>query len=188
MRKALDFERIISAAAELIEEKGFDKVTLSNIAERLGVKPPSLYNHLNGLSDVSDGLSRLGIYKMDEVIRNAAVGKNKDEALMAMALAFRQFALQNPELYKAILKYPRYTDGEIHETGQGIARVIYQVLREYHLSEEQLIHYSRAFRSALHGFVSLEEANFFTKNIDLNESYRFLVVTLITSLQKAAGK
>jgi hypothetical protein len=42
---------------------------------------------------------------------------------------------------------------------------------------------SRALRSALHGFASLEAAGGFGLPRDVNRSYRFLVDTLITGLQ-----
>lgn len=92
MKRTLDFEKIIAAAADLVAEKGYDKVTLNDIAERVGVKPPSLYNHLKSFDEVSEGLAKLALQKIDDVMRNAAVGKSRDEAVLQMALAYRQFA------------------------------------------------------------------------------------------------
>jgi hypothetical protein len=48
-------------------------------------------------------------------------------------------------------------------------------MQSYHYSEEDTVHFVRGFRSALHGFVSLEEAGFFKSAVDADESYRRLV-------------
>ncbi|WP_443660567.1 TetR/AcrR family transcriptional regulator [Clostridium algidicarnis] len=184
----LDMDMILNTTAKLVEEKGIDNVTLNNIAENLGVKSPSLYNHINGLADLSIGLAKLAIEKLDDVVRNAAVGKSKKEALIEMANAYRKFSKDSPELYKAILKLPIYNEYEIKEKGHAVIRIIYQVLEAYNLSEEDTIHFSRGFRSALHGFVSLEEAGFFSAGVDVDESYNRLVHCFVSILNQKEAK
>ena len=51
-KKGLDSQTILNAAAELAEEKGLENISLLQVAEKLGVKPPSLYNHLRSLLSV----------------------------------------------------------------------------------------------------------------------------------------
>jgi AcrR family transcriptional regulator len=51
-RVGLDSAAVVSAAAELIERRGFEALTLSALASELGVKPPSLYAHVGGLDDL----------------------------------------------------------------------------------------------------------------------------------------
>ena len=45
-RKGLSREAIIDTAAALAEQKGAENLTLRELAETLGVKTASLYNHL----------------------------------------------------------------------------------------------------------------------------------------------
>jgi AcrR family transcriptional regulator len=182
-KRGLDTQTILSAAAELAEEKGLENVTLLQVAEKLGVKSPSLYNHLSGLKELSLGIAKLAIGKLEEAIRNAAVGRSKGDALMAISIAYRKYAIENPELYKAILRFPDYNDSGIQEAGHAVVRILYQVMEPYHLSKEDTIHSVRGFRSALHGFVSLEEAGFFQNTqADVNKSYELLISRLISSL------
>jgi AcrR family transcriptional regulator len=184
-KKGLDSRIIFETAAELAEKIGLDKVTLFLVAERLGVKSSSLYNHLDGLQDLSSGIARLGISRLDDAVRNAAIGRSKEEALKAMASAYRNYAKSNPELYKAILRYPIFTDQTIHEAGQNVVRILYQVMEPYHYTEEEIIHFVRGFRSALHGFVSLEEAGFFqSTEANVDESYDRMVSLWISGLIK----
>jgi AcrR family transcriptional regulator len=173
---------ILNVAVLLAEEVGLENVTLSLLAEKLEVKSPSLYNHLEGLKELQAGMAALSIRRLETAVRDAAVGKSKAEALMGIALAYRKFATENPELYKTILKYPVIEDDEVREAGLSIVRVINQVMEPYHYQEEDIIHFVRGFRSAVHGFVSLEEAGFFQATFDADESYRRLVASLISTL------
>lgn len=182
-KRGLDTQTILNAAADLAEEKGLENVSLLQVAEKLGVKSPSLYNHLSGLQELSLGIARLALARLGETICNAAVGRSKDDALMEIARAYRRFAKENPELYKAILRFPAYEDSNIQEAGHAIVRILYQVMEPYHFSKEGTIHFVRGFRSALHGFVSLEEAGFFQDaEADADESFERLISRLISTL------
>jgi AcrR family transcriptional regulator len=182
-KKGLDTQMILNAAAELAEEKGLENVSFLQVAEKLGVKSPSLYNHFTGVKELSLNIAKLAISKLENTIRNAAVGRSKEDAFMAIALAYREFAKENPELYKAILRFPDYSDSSVQEAGHAVVRILYQVMEPYHYSKEETIHFIRGFRSALHGFVSLEEAGFFQgTEADVDESYERLVLRLIMTL------
>lgn len=182
-KRGLDLQTILNAAAELAEEKGLENVSLLQVAEKLGVKSPSLYNHLSGLQELSLGIAKLAISRLEVAIRNAAVGRSKENALMSIACAYRKFAKENPELYKAILRFPNYNDNSIQEEGHASVRILYQVMEPYHYNKKETIHFVRGFRSALHGFVSLEEAGFFkSAEADVDESYSRLVSRLISTL------
>ena len=49
-------ERILYAALDLISEKGYDGVGVDLIAERAGLKGPSLYRHYKGKEDIFHSL------------------------------------------------------------------------------------------------------------------------------------
>lgn len=91
-KRELDTQVILASAAELAEEKGLENVSLVQIAEKLGIKPPSLYNHVNGMQELTEGIAKLAVGRLEKVVRNAAVGLSKDDALTAVALAYRRFA------------------------------------------------------------------------------------------------
>ncbi|CAB1250105.1 TetR/AcrR family transcriptional regulator [Clostridium sp. MT-14] len=182
-KRRLNTETILNTAAELVEENGLENVSLLQVAEKLGVKSPSLYNHFSGFKELSLGIARLAISRLGDTIRSAAVGRSKGDALMTIALAYRKFARENPELYKAILRFPAYNDRSIQEAGHAVVHILYQVMESYHYSKEKTIHFVRGFRSALHGFVSLEEVGFFqSTEADVDKSFEQLVSCLISTL------
>lgn len=184
-RRGLDTQTIFAAAAEVVEEYGLENLSLLKVAEKLGVKSPSLYNHLDGVQGLSYGLAGLAVSRLEETIRNAAIGRSEDEALKAIASEYRKFAMKNPELYKAILRFPAYEDKELQESGHDVIRILYQVLKPYQLNKEETLHFARGFRSALHGFISLESVGFFRcSEVDIDESYEQMVTRFISTLKK----
>ena len=103
-RKGLDSEIIIAAAARLVEEKGYDHFSLNELATELGVKTASLYNHIEGIREVNSRISLLAVSQLNHILEAAIAQKEKDDALMCLALAYRNYAQKNPELYKAVIK------------------------------------------------------------------------------------
>ena len=180
-------DTIRDAAIELVGEIGLGNLTINALAEKLGVKPPSLYNHLTGIKELQEKIAAFSLQSLEVVIRNAAVGKSRSEALLEIAAAYRKFALDNSELYKSVLMFPGSVDPNVKEAGISVARIIYQVLQSYDLSEELIMHHARGFRSLVHGFVSLEEAGFF-KVGDRDQSFRLLINGFISTLDPGEGK
>lgn len=178
----LDKTAILDAAASLAEEIGIHNLTLSGLAARLGIKSPSLYNHITGLNDLLGGLAGLGLKRLGEALRNAAVGKSKEEALRAVAAEFRKFAKKNPELYRAIMKVPDLGSGELQESVDALVQILNAVLEPYHYQKEDAMHIIRIWKSALHGFISLESAGFFKMQCDIEESFNRMITCIISGM------
>ena len=184
-RNRLDRATIFNTAAALAEEVKLDHLTLHQLAERLGVKTPSLYNHVQGLKDLYAGLAALAMQRLGTMIGNAAIGKSHGDAIKSIAWEYRKFAKAYPELYKAIIKSPELNDGEIKEAVNAIVQILYKVLEPYHYSEEDAFHMIRGLRSAIHGFVSLEEAGFFKTKWDVEKSYEKMVTGFLHNMKQS---
>ena len=183
-RIKLDKSIIFNTSAELAEEVGLENITLLQLSNKLGIKTPSLYNHVNGLKDIYIGLAQLGIEKLGDVVRNAAIGKSKDEAITTIAYEYRKFAKTCPELYKAIIKSPELGDIGIKEASHVPVQIMCKVLEGYKYNEEDAMHITRGLRSIMHGFVSLEAAGFFKAKLDREESFKRLIEGFILSIKK----
>lgn len=47
-RIGLTLPKIVETAAEIADTNGIQEVTLASVAQRLGIRSPSLYNHVKG--------------------------------------------------------------------------------------------------------------------------------------------
>lgn len=184
-RPGLDEEAVLRAATALVDAEGLEALSLARLAEALGVRAPSLYNHVSGLEGVRRGLALRGLRELTERAARAAIGKNGEAGLIAVADAYRTFAKEHPGLYAAgLLRAPGPEETELAAASEEMLDILRAVLAPYGLQGEKLIHALRAFRSLAHGFVSLELAGGFGIPVDLDASYHFLVRLLVASLQR----
>lgn len=181
-RKGLSMNEIIEAANSLVEEKGLDSFSLRELAARLGVKPASLYNHVTNADEIKNAVGRSALNALSEKLHSIQSTGNYCERLLMMADAYRDYALNNQEFYKAIVRMPSYEDESLREEGHSIMNELYESLKEFHLNKEEIIHFGRAYRSAMHGFVSLEMNGYFKNDPNVNESYHFLMNQVIKAL------
>jgi AcrR family transcriptional regulator len=176
----LDSDAVVEAACALVEELGAERLTLQLLAERLGVKPPSLYNHIASLQALREAVAIRTLDRVGEALREAALGRSGEEALRAMATAYRRFAKAKPGQFRAMLEQ-MYGEGAVREEGRSILEIFYRALEPYGLGKAGTTHFSRAIRSAIHGFVSLEEIGFKGKP-GAEESFELMVGAFIASL------
>jgi AcrR family transcriptional regulator len=180
-RRGLDRAQVIDAAAELADRDGLDAVTLGRLAGELGVRPPSLYNHVEGLDGVLRGIALRAVVQLGDALQAAAVGRSGRDALHATAVAMRDFARAHPGGYAAAQRaYP--DDPEIGPAGARVVDVFVAVLRAWELEGDDAIHAVRILRSTLHGFVALELTGGFGLSLDLDETFERLVDVLAKGL------
>jgi AcrR family transcriptional regulator len=182
-RPGLDQRVLVGEAAALADERGFDFVTLANLAERLNVRAPSLYNHIASADELLHQLALFAMKALAAEISRAAIGKNGKAGLLAVANGYRAFAKQHPGMYGATLRAPRPTDTAMLAVSEGMLDVLRAVLAPFDLDEDHVVHAVRAFRSVVHGFVSLESAQGFGLPQSTDESFEFIVRLFIEGLE-----
>ncbi len=159
-RAGLTAERLVQAAAELADEKGFDQVTVSALARRFDVKVASLYWHL----DSSDGLkTRIALLALEEMADRAAsamAGRSGKDALTALANVYRDYAREHPGRYAAA-QYRLDPQTAAASAGVRHAEFTRSILRGYDLTEQDQTHAVRLLGSFFNGFVSLESSGGF---------------------------
>ncbi|HLX56172.1 MAG TPA: WHG domain-containing protein [Ktedonobacteraceae bacterium] len=186
-RMGLDQASVVEAAAKLVDEEGIEQLTLGRLAERLGVRTPSLYNHIAGLPGLKHDLALYCLRELRDCITRATVGKSGMEAIIALADAYRAYGKKTPGRYALTLQAPPPGDREVQVVAQQVVEVVLAVLAPYKLSEEDAIHAIRGLRSIVHGFISLEVAGGFGIPIDLDASFHWIINLFIDGLSRSAA-
>ncbi|MDP9256272.1 MAG: WHG domain-containing protein [Actinomycetota bacterium] len=185
-RGGVNAAAIVEAAAELADTEGPQAVSLTRLAGILGVRPPSLYAHIGGLDDVLRRLGARGASELAAALSRAVEGRSGQEALRALAVAYREFAHRHPGTYAAAQRSRDLAgDSEARAAGEAVVRVALAVLREYGLEGDDAIHAVRLIRISLHGFISLENAGGFALDLSLDETFDRLLAMLDLALRQA---
>ncbi len=182
-RAGLDSERVVRAAAELVDAEGLGGLTLAALAQRLGVRPPSLYAHVDGLADLRVRVAIDAAHDLRDALASAALGRAGGEALHALANAYRTWALAHPGRYAAIAHNVADEQGAA-EAAAAVVEVVFAVMRGYGLEGEDAIHGTRAVRSAVHGFITLQEGGGFRMAADPEQTWERMLGMLDRGLRE----
>jgi AcrR family transcriptional regulator len=187
-RAGIDAAAVVTAAAALADAEGLEALTLARLARELGVRPPSLYAHVDGLDDVLRRLGAHGATELSASLARAIEGRSGLDALRALAIAYRDFARAHPGSYAALQRARDLAeDPEARAAGDAVVRVALAVLRGYGLEGDEAIHAVRLIRITLHGYTSLEAAGGFAMSLSTDETFERLIELLDLSFRDAGS-
>lgn len=163
-------EKILEEAAIIADEKGFDAVSLKEIAEKLNIRPPTMFNHISSLQDLKEELCRFGAEKIKDDLIRAAFGKSGVDALREMARAYYAFAKSHPGVYAA-LQWKNIWKDEKHADFDLIIETLMQITADFGYNEQECLRLVRLYRSYLHGFADLIRYDELKYDTKLDESF-----------------
>lgn len=175
-RAGLDPAAVVAAGAALADEVGAGRLTMGLLAERLGVRTPSLYKHVAGQEDLNRRIAALALSEAGDAVGTAVQGRAGRDALAAAARAFRTYVLDHPGRYAATIGMePTGPDDPLAAGGRRLLEPLLAVLRGYDLPGAEETHALRMLRSLFHGFATLESAGGFQWSTDIDESFEWLI-------------
>jgi AcrR family transcriptional regulator len=91
----------IVAAGRGFEAGGLDAITMQAIADRVGIRAPSLYKRFSSRGDLIAAIGVSVLADLGEELRPFG-DREPGDGLRDAAAAFRRFALANPRAYELI--------------------------------------------------------------------------------------
>jgi AcrR family transcriptional regulator len=155
-------DQIVAVARELLESGGPDAVTMRAIADRLGIRAPSLYKHLPDKRAVEVALIAAGFEEQAAAFETVTQGA--PDPLGAIGRVYRTWATAHPHLYRLM------TDGELPRDAlpQGLElRAAAPLVRAVGGDGTR----ARAAWAFAHGMASLEIAHRFPPGADLEAAW-----------------
>lgn len=186
----LTLEQLVDAAAAIADLDGLGALSLASLASALGVRSPSLYNHINGLAGLRRQLTLRASRLLTAELADSVDGLDSTAALTALAEQLRSFAHRHPGLYDSLLPAP--TPNEDPELASALGepvRVVASVLAGMDVDPITVIPLIRALRAAVHGFVDLELRGGFGLPEDIDDSFATTIDLVIEAIaaQSTAG-
>lgn len=176
---------VVAAGRRLLEEEGPEALTMRRLAERLGIRAPSLYKHLPDKAALEAAIIATGFEEaaaaFEAAVEGAAegggqgahggagtasdgAGTGAGRALPALAAAYRRFALAHPHLYRLMTNGPlpreHLPPGLEDRTAAPVLRAAGSQAR------------ARAVWAFAHGMVMLELDHRFPADADLDAAWR----------------
>ena len=155
--------QIVDAALELLEAEGPGGLSMRRVADRVGIRAPSIYEHVPDKRTLEAAVISVG-FERQAAAFEAAV-EDAADPLAAIAHAYRAFARANPHLYR--LMTARELHRELLEPGveDRAGRTVFEAAgRDRDLA--------RAAWAFAHGMTILELDNRFPADADLDAAWR----------------
>ena len=160
----------MAAGRQLLEEEGPEALTMRRLAERVGIRAPSLYKHLPDKAALEAAIIATGFEEAAAAFEQAVdragegPGEGAGDSLVALAAAYRRFALEHPHLYRLMNNGPlpraHLPPGLEGRTAAPLLRVAGSEAR------------ARAVWAFAHGMVMLELDQRFPPDADLDAAWR----------------
>lgn len=157
---------IVATARDLLEKNGLTGVTMQAVAERVGVRAPSLYKRVEG----RDELLRL-------VAEDAASDLSRrfaatDGTITELAHAYRAFARAHPMSFRLVLD---------SDAAAGAFRDVADPI----IAATKSLEAARLVTAWATGFLTMELAGAFRLGGDLDEAYAFGLETIVAGLDRS---
>ncbi|MCX6081416.1 MAG: TetR/AcrR family transcriptional regulator [Chloroflexi bacterium] len=103
----LMIQTILDTARIIMREDGVAALSMQELARRLDMRAPSLYNYFSSKKDIYNVLFRLGFTLFDEYLEKTGQGAPSWQVeLRRIFEAYMTFAMENPDLYQLCFERP----------------------------------------------------------------------------------
>ncbi|HWI74553.1 MAG TPA: TetR/AcrR family transcriptional regulator [Baekduia sp.] len=156
--------QIVEAARHLLEEHGPGALSMRNVAAAIGIRAPSLYEHVTDKRALESAIIAAGLEEQGVALTEAvAETRDGDDALMALSMAWRRWALAHPHVYRLIYVRDLDRSDPAVAAAEQAAGAPLRALCGGDVSA------ARVIWSFAHGMVSLELSERFPPGTDVDE-------------------
>jgi AcrR family transcriptional regulator len=143
VRKMVNRKSICEAARAIVERQGSGALSMRTLAAALGIKAPSLYDHVKNRDEVLALIQNEGLAEFGQGFE-AAGDTARDKVMF-----YRDWALSNPNLYPLIFQQTLHRDLITPGLEAKVLSLVVQAAGGSHIG-------ARAMWAQLHGLVDLE--------------------------------
>lgn len=181
-------EQILGAAGELFSTKGFDSVTIRQIAKKAGCSHTTIYLYFKDKETLLHQLSKPPLEKLyNEIVKISAKDSSPSERLNRLSQSYILFGLTYKNMYRVFINTEasrvdeEEPELEINKLRQSIFAELEKVIAQclsISKGEESLL-FTRVFFYTLHGIVT----TYLDSNESVDELYNRLKLTFEAAVE-----
>jgi len=152
-----DAQAIRTAALEILDRYGEEKVTVRGVAKTLGLSPNAIYRYYKDKGALLSELASEGASILLQKLQEAVKEMIDQDALFVLADSYVEFAINQQSLYSLMMRAHPFTPKQEKKFSDLWTFVRQCVGMEIENGDEAAV----ALWGYLHGMVGLEQANVF---------------------------
>ena len=174
-------DAIVQAGRDLLEDEGIDGLTMQAIADRVGVRAPSLYKRIRNRNDLLRLVGNDAAAELTSDLDAAATTGDPQRDLRALATAFRTFAHRHPAAYS--LLFARLPDDARLDPGWSVkASAPVLAVAERLAGTDQALDAARTVVAWANGFIAMELAGAFRLGGDVGRAFDYGIDRLAAAI------
>jgi AcrR family transcriptional regulator len=152
-------ETLLDAALRLLEERGPGALRIRDLSEAVGKSTMAVYTHFGSKQALLEQLYLYGFSRLEDRLKAVPAAGNGQKELVAFALAYREFAVDNEALYG--LMFERGTPDFIPSDDSRMAgletfQMLVRRIAEWQPKLPDPASEAHLVWAAMHGLVSIE--------------------------------
>jgi AcrR family transcriptional regulator len=181
-------QAIVDAASRLLEEHGLEAMTMAEVADRVGVRGPSLYKRVPSRALLIRAVAEQAAADLAKGLE-AGIASSRDPraGLRAAAEAHRAFVHAHPNgyglLFAHLLPESMPDAALVGRAGLPIVRAMEEIV-----GPARSLEAARTFVAWAHGFVSMELAGAFRLGGDVDAAFRYGVEATLAGIAAQASE
>ncbi|WP_431278430.1 TetR/AcrR family transcriptional regulator [Leifsonia poae] len=174
---------IVTAGIDLLEAAGLDKLTMQAVAERVGVRAPSLYKRVRSRDHLLALIAEQTLHDLTAKLDAATVraGSDPRENLRAVARVFRAFARRRPNSYGLVFSQPMEVANPSEELLANSSRPVIDAVAAL-VGPADALEAARTVTAWATGFIFLELGGRFQLGGDVERAFDYGVDLLADAL------
>ena len=105
-RRADARDEILDTAWQIADSEGIGAVALSEVARRVGMRAPSLYNYFRSKHAIVDAMFEQAAIEFRDAMSAPLDARGQRESVRALAFRFMEFALARPARFELLFHRP----------------------------------------------------------------------------------
>jgi AcrR family transcriptional regulator len=185
-RTSLD--AIITAGRALLESEGLGGLSMQAVADRVGVRAPSLYKRIRGRDDLIRLVAEATVADLStrlDTVAVAAQAADPIDRLALLARAVRSFARANPAAYRLLFSPPSEESSASPESIARSASAVLAVAAEL-AGPDDALDAARTVTAWTTGFIGMELAGGFRLGGDVDQAYEYGIARIAAALDRRA--
>jgi len=185
-RTSLD--EIVRAGRDLLESEGLAGLSMQAVADRVGVRAPSLYKRVRSRDDLIRLIAEATLAELTarlDAVAAAEPGTDPIHRLTQLAHAVRAFARTSPEAYRLMFAPPSDGAGASPESITRSAAAILSVAAEL-AGPDDALDAARTATAWTTGFIGMELAGGFRLGGDVDQAYAYGIARIAAALDRRA--
>jgi AcrR family transcriptional regulator len=172
---------IVHAGRDILESAGIAGLTMQAVADRVGVRAPSLYKRVRNRDDLVRLITEATVRDLGERLATVGAGTDPRRDLAELARAIRAFARARPMGYQLISIPQPGLAGPSTEAMTHAIQPVMQLAGDL-AGERHALEAARTFIAWVTGFIGMELAGAFKLGGDIDQAYEFGMARLIDAL------